>query len=124
MRIIVLVAAVIVLVSGPSHSAEICTILFDKFDFTFRQMAMIEAQGMTDKSTSRKTNRQLELLNHRIEQMIYLQFASQHKCTFPNEIGSLYFYMISALECVNDRLVGKNDSQKCEISKWKSINKK
>ncbi len=86
-----------------------------------KDIAMIEVEGFSDDSAPRESNRQLQMLNVRLNQLIALQLMEVHKCPSPKHTSSGIAYSIQALQCQTEKIKGNYTSEKCDTSKWKSI---
>jgi len=84
-------------------------------------MAMTAAKGVADNSAHRATNRALEMLNSRMEQLLVLKFLENKKCSYPADMGGYILYLIPAMRCHTEILKGNTDSEKCRQEKWKAL---
>ncbi len=98
---------------------ERCQYREDQVDQANKAMASIFADGITDNSAPRETNRQIKELNQKIKQQTAIQLAIAEGCDtssfLPNDMGS---YITPALECATEQLKGNYKAASCEMSNW------
>ena len=76
------------------------------------------AQSLGDSSAPRQTNRELEVINQRLRQLIVLQQMRAYGCRFPTEISDGGAYLMQALKCQSEMLKGRRDAPECDRDKW------
>lgn len=86
-----------------------------------KAIASTEAEGLGDNSAPRESNRQLRILNERIQQLIVIQQMHAHGCTVPKVISSGIGYKIHAMECQLEIITGNANATECDKSNWISV---
>ena len=76
------------------------------------------ARSLSDNSAPRQTNRELEIINERLQQLIVLQQMRAYGCRFPTETSGGGAYLMKALECETAMLRGRQDAPECDRDKW------
>lgn len=123
-----LVSALLVCFFGSSLQASektpqqvLCEVYDRTYDGANKSIASIEAEGISDNSAPRESNRQLKILNERVQQLIVVQQMQAYGCKVPKATSSGVGYMIHAVECSTEQIKGNFNSITCDRSNWKSI---
>jgi hypothetical protein len=112
----------VLLVFVPSSAfASVCDDLKRQFDFSNRSIAEINADGIVDNSAPREASRQAKISNHKLDQLMILEFMKAHKCPFDAKLGGSVLYALQALECELEKTKGNFKSEKCNTLAWVPI---
>ncbi len=99
-----------------ADNAKLCEAYNNTYTEANKNLAMITADGISDNSAPRETNRQLETLNQRTLQLMLIQQMEAHGCRVPKLISTGGGYLGNALACS----LKSYDSPECDRQKWKS----
>ena len=104
----------------PAVRAEeaVCGKLAQAYEDSNKAIGAIIARGLGDDSAVRQTNRELETVNERLQQIITLQQMAAYKCRFPIDASSGGAYLMQAVKCRTARLQGQDNPPDCARSKW------
>ena len=104
----------------PAARAEeaACANFAHAYEASNKAIGTIIAQGLTDNSAPRQTNRELGMINERLQQPIVLQQMRAYGCRFPTETSSGGAYLLKAMKCENEMLKGRRDAPECDQDKW------
>ena len=83
-----------------------------------KAIGAIFAGGLGDTSAPRQTNRELEIINERLRQLIVLQQMRAYGCRFPTEASGGGAYLMKGVGCETARLKGRRDAPECDRDKW------
>ena len=92
-------------------------------DREIKGAALLLAEGLSEKSAPRQTNRSIEINNKLQLVNINLQLQIQNKCPVRKIPVSPSSYISEALDCILAQLKGENNSSACDIANWKGLAK-
>lgn len=100
-----------------SQSA-VCTALATDYENASKDLGESIAAGVSDNSAPRATLRAIEDSNVLLRAQHTFEIMKLNKCTMPSRAPTGARYMLDALECRNERLLGTKDSPKCDRKTW------
>ncbi|MBC6437096.1 MAG: hypothetical protein GDA52_02900 [Rhodobacteraceae bacterium] len=115
-----LMSLVLIAQSAAAWGADetLCEVYANTYDGANQTMASIEAGGIFDDSAPRETMRQLQMLNERLLQLLLMQQMEYHGCDLPKIPSGAIGYMVDAMKCANERLLGNGESPECDREEW------
>ena len=98
-------------------NALTCEQLDDEWEFGNKRLASIFAQGITDNSAPRATNRELKEVNIRLRQQMALTMMIDMDCPLPASLSEPNEYISPALKCETDSL-SETSPDSCNLADW------
>ena len=112
-----LLGVVCLLPAARSEEAA-CANFAHVYEESNKAIGAIFAGSLGDTSAPRQTNRELEIINERLQQLIVLQQMRAYGCRFPTETSGGGAYLMKAVECETAMLKGRRDAPECDRDKW------
>ena len=106
------------LLSAASANESACEKFTQTYDASNKAISASIVRGIGDDSAPRQANREMEMINERLQQLIVLQLMQAYECQFPTEASDGSAYLVPALECNLKRLTGHPDAPECERDNW------
>ena len=102
--------------------SELCNKFADAFDHANKNLAMTYANGLSDNSPPRATNRYLEDIGDYLKQLILIQQMKAYDCDLPTTISGVGTYFSDAVDCISAQTKAEYESNACDLSAWKGSN--
>ena len=106
------------LLSAARADEAACAKFTQAYEASNKAIGASIAQSLGDSSAPRQTNRELEIINERLRQLIVLQQMHAYGCRFPTETSGGGAYLMQAIKCQTEMLKGRRDAPECDRDKW------
>ena len=117
---VILLAAFFVSVSFYAFAEDdVCADLTNFHSDRSKEISSIFTRGIMDDSAHRETNRQLQIANQYLLQLMALYHMQAHDCILPTTITTGLDYLSDALKCDRALLAGDGaKAPECDRSQW------
>ena len=100
-------------------AAADCAKLATAYDFEDRRIALTGVEGQMDDSAVRGTEREIKILNWRVEKLMLIELMRAQSCPVPSSVTGDVEYMGKAVACVAAKVNrAVIDAPECRILDW------